>query len=417
MTIALGIDTGGTYTDAVLVDHDSGQVLAGAKALTTRRDLSLGIGQAVMTVFSENGQAITPTDVDLVSLSTTLATNAIVEAQGSPVCLLLIGYDAELLRQYGFEHDLVTEDVVFLRGGHNVMGNEVAPLDEAAAQTAILERCDHVEAFAVSGFFSVRNPTHELRVRALVEALTRQANGEPKPVTCGHELTTRLNAVRRATTVALNARLIPLLQELTITVQRTLEELGIIAPLMVVKGDGSLVRAQWAMQRPIETILSGPAASVVGAWHLAGRNRRRYGGYIIHLGVVLMAIGIIGIEVFQTETQGTISQGEQITLGDYTVSFNSLSVFDTADGRNVARAVMAVSKDGQYVGELYPRGEYYYESQQPMTIPGVRSTWEDDFYILLIDWQPISTAGATFKIYHNPLVGMSKPHSALWMCS
>ncbi len=142
----------------------------------------------------------------------------------------------------------------------------------------------------------------------------------------------------------------------------------------------------------------------VALWHLAGRNRRRYGGYIIHLGVVLMAIGIIGIEVFQNETQGTISQGEQISLGDYTVTFNSLSVFDTVDGRNVARAVVAVNKDGQFVGELYPRRDYYYESQQPMTIPGVRSTWEDDFYILLVDWQPISTAGATFKIYHNPLV-------------
>ena len=142
----------------------------------------------------------------------------------------------------------------------------------------------------------------------------------------------------------------------------------------------------------------------IALWHLAGRNRRRYGGYIIHLGVVLMAIGIIGIEVFQSETQGTISRGEQITLNDYSVTFDSLSVFDTADGRNVARAVISVSKDGQFVGELYPRRDYYYESQQPMTIPGVRSTWEDDFYILLVDWQPISTEGATFKIYHNPLV-------------
>jgi len=142
----------------------------------------------------------------------------------------------------------------------------------------------------------------------------------------------------------------------------------------------------------------------IALWHLAGRNRRRYGGYIIHLGVVLMAIGIIGIELFQTETQGTISRGEQISLGDYTVTFDSLSVFDTQDGRNVARAVMSVERNGRYVGELYPRRDYYYESQQPMTIPGVRSTWEDDFYILLVDWQPISSAGATFKIYHNPLV-------------
>jgi N-methylhydantoinase A/oxoprolinase/acetone carboxylase beta subunit len=245
MTIALGIDTGGTYTDAVLVDHASGKVLAGAKALTTRHDLSVGIGQAVAAVF--DGQAVSPTEVGLVALSTTLATNAIVEGQGSPVCLLLIGYDPALIRQYGFERDLVTRDVVYLRGGHDGMGNEVEPLDEAA-------------------YFGVRNPAHELRARALVEELTAL------PVTCGHELTTRLNAVRRATTTALNARLIPLLRELIATVRCALDEQGIVSPLMVVKGDGSLVRAEWAMRRPIETILSGPAASVVGTWHLAGRR-------------------------------------------------------------------------------------------------------------------------------------------------
>ena len=139
-------------------------------------------------------------------------------------------------------------------------------------------------------------------------------------------------------------------------------------------------------------------------WRLIGRNRRRYGGYVIHLGVVLMAIGIIGIEVFQTETQGTISQGESISIGQYELTYDSLANFDTEDGRNVARAVVTVYKNGEAVGELYPRRDFYYESQQPMTIPGVRSTWEDDFYVLLVDWQPVSTIGATFKIYHNPLV-------------
>jgi N-methylhydantoinase A/oxoprolinase/acetone carboxylase beta subunit len=264
MTIALGIDTGGTYTDAALVDHTSGKVLAGAKALTTRHDLSIGIGRAVAAVF--DGQVISPNKVNLVALSTTLATNAIVEGKGSPVCLLLIGYDPALIRQYGFERDLVTRDVVYLRGGHDGMGNQVEPLDEAAAREAILAWRDRVEAFAISGYFSVRNPAHELWVRALVQELTTL------PVTCGHELTSRLNAVRRATTTALNARLIPLLRELIATVRRTLDEQGITAPLMVVKGDGSLVRAEWAMRRPIETILSGPAASVVGAWQLAGRR-------------------------------------------------------------------------------------------------------------------------------------------------
>jgi cytochrome c-type biogenesis protein CcmF len=84
--------------------------------------------------------------------------------------------------------------------------------------------------------------------------------------------------------------------------------------------------------------------------------------------------------------------------------YDSMSQFDTADDRNVARAVVSIYRDGRYVGELHPRRDYYYAAQQPMTIPGVRSTLEDDLYIILVAWQPIATEGATFKIYHNPLV-------------
>jgi cytochrome c-type biogenesis protein CcmF len=143
---------------------------------------------------------------------------------------------------------------------------------------------------------------------------------------------------------------------------------------------------------------------VVELWHLIGRNRRRYGGYLIHFGIVLMALGVIGIEMFQTETQSTVGLGEQIVLGDYSITYDSLAEFDTADNRNVARAVVSVYQDEKKVGELYPRRDYFYESRQPMTIPGVRSTMQDDFYVLLVDWQPISTQRATFKLYHNPLV-------------
>jgi N-methylhydantoinase A/oxoprolinase/acetone carboxylase beta subunit len=264
MTIALGIDTGGTYTDAALVNYNSGQVLCAAKALTTRRDLAIGIGGAIDAAFAQPG-APAPGDVDLVALSTTLATNAIVEGQGSPVCLILLGYDPELIRQYRFEDELVTRDVVYLAGGHDIHGDEAAPLDEAGLRQAVLARRGQVEAFGVSGYFGVRNPAHEIRARALIEELTGL------PVTCGHDLTTRLNSVRRATTVALNARLVPLLRELIGTLRDTLAARGLGAPPMVVKGDGSLVRAEWALRRPIETILSGPAASAVGAWHLAAQ--------------------------------------------------------------------------------------------------------------------------------------------------
>ncbi len=203
MDVALGIDTGGTYTDAVLVDHATGQVLAGAKALTTRHNLAVGIQEAIAAVFAARAgtpEAIWPADIVLVGLSTTLATNAMVEGQGGPVCLLLIGYDPELMKQYGFERELGTADFVYVRGGHNEQGDEAAPLDEAALRSAVLAHQDTVEAFAVSGYFSVRDPAHELRARAIIQELTGL------PTTCGHELSSQLNAVRRATTAALNAR-------------------------------------------------------------------------------------------------------------------------------------------------------------------------------------------------------------------
>ena len=147
----------------------------------------------------------------------------------------------------------------------------------------------------------------------------------------------------------------------------------------------------------------------VALWKLAGRNRRRYGGYIIHLGVIFMALGIIGIEIFQTETQGTIPVGGEMKLGAYSMTYDALDIFDAPDGKNVARAVVSLYKNDKFVGKLYPRRDFYYDSQQPMTIPGLRSTMEDDFYVILVDWLPISSQGATFKIYHNPLV------SWLWL--
>jgi cytochrome c-type biogenesis protein CcmF len=134
------------------------------------------------------------------------------------------------------------------------------------------------------------------------------------------------------------------------------------------------------------------------------KNRRAYSAMIIHIGVVLMALGIIGIEVFQTETQGTIPAGGELSVSSYTMVFEKLDIFDTPDGRNVARAVVSVKRDGQIIDVLYPRRDFFYDSGQPMTIPGVRSTLVDDFYVILVDWKVVSAEGATFKVYHNPLV-------------
>ncbi|MDP1715542.1 MAG: heme lyase CcmF/NrfE family subunit [Anaerolineales bacterium] len=138
---------------------------------------------------------------------------------------------------------------------------------------------------------------------------------------------------------------------------------------------------------------------------LMGRNRRRYGGYIIHISIAFMAIGILGIEIFQKETQGTLTQGEQLNIADYTIEYRELASWDSpGEGVNYTRAILDVYENGIYLGQLNPRIDYYFDSQQNMTIPGLRSTLRDDLYILLVDWQPVSNMGATFKIYVNPLV-------------
>lgn len=260
MSVFLGIDTGGTYTDAVLFDPARG-VLSQAKALTRRHDLTLGIRESVARALHGRSSA----EVELVSLSTTLATNAVVEGQGSPICLVLIGHPADALEQCGLGEALGGDPVVFVRGGHDVSGQEREPLDLAAASAAT-RFAGTVAAFAVSGYFSVRNPTHENEVRRLL----REKTG--LPVTCGHELTSSLHASRRALTAALNARLVPFLSDLIRAVQGMLHEQAVEAPLMVVKGDGSLVDCRFALEYPIETILSGPAASVVGSLYLSGRQ-------------------------------------------------------------------------------------------------------------------------------------------------
>jgi cytochrome c-type biogenesis protein CcmF len=141
--------------------------------------------------------------------------------------------------------------------------------------------------------------------------------------------------------------------------------------------------------------------------NLAARNRRRYGGYTIHLGVVVMAFGVVGSNFYQVETQATLKPGESLTVGHFTMRFDSLAEFPTDDLRQVARAVVTVSDaQGNLLGQLYPRHDLFVDSGQPMTIPGVRSTLGEDFYVILVGWEPIATDGATFKVYVNPLINL-----------
>ena len=138
-------------------------------------------------------------------------------------------------------------------------------------------------------------------------------------------------------------------------------------------------------------------------WKLIKRNRRRYGGLIIHISMVLIGIGIIGIELFQSSTQQHLGIGDQIELAGYTVQYDRLDQFRHEDGRFITRGEMSLSKDGKDLGTLAPRFDLYPDGQ-PMTIPAVRSTLVDDVYIILVNWEGISAESTPFKVYHNPLV-------------
>jgi len=261
MALLLGVDTGGTYTDAVLIRDDE-VVVASAKSLTTRHDLAEGIGGAVRAVLASAD--IAPSEISLASLSTTLATNALVEGQGGRVALIYIGFRERDLEAHGLSDALKGDPAIVLAGGHDHAGAEVRALDEAGLIAFLERHRQDVSGFAVAGQFATRNPAHELRAAELVAQVTG------RPVSASHQLSAKLNGPKRAMTAVLNARLIGMIDRLIGRAEDELKSLGITSPMMVVRGDGALISSAQARERPIETILSGPAASIVGARWLTG---------------------------------------------------------------------------------------------------------------------------------------------------
>jgi N-methylhydantoinase A/acetone carboxylase, beta subunit len=252
MQYSLGIDAGGTYTDAVLVRDTDGAIVDSNKSLTTYPDLHPGIKNAIDGLNPEYLK-----NVKLVSVSTTLSTNTILEGTGFPVALILIG-------AHPFEKQLPTKYILFASGGHDQNGEEEASLDMETIEKFVLSVKDKVSAFAVSSYFSTRNPEHELRVKDRILELTGL------PAVCGHELSQELGAYERAVTAFLNAQLIPITKQFVKAIIKDVQERGINARLLMLKCDGSVVGIKDALKKPIETIFSGPAASLVGASYLSG---------------------------------------------------------------------------------------------------------------------------------------------------
>ncbi|HET6443472.1 MAG TPA: heme lyase CcmF/NrfE family subunit [candidate division Zixibacteria bacterium] len=137
---------------------------------------------------------------------------------------------------------------------------------------------------------------------------------------------------------------------------------------------------------------------------LVARNRRRYGGYVIHLGVLTMAMGIISTELYQQQTQMRLARDESLSIGDYTMVFKGIEQRMGNDDAQITEALVDVYRGDKLVRTLKPRTEFFTRTGENMSIPAVRMTPTEDFYVLLINWEGMSQNAATFRAYVNPLI-------------
>lgn len=251
MSYVLGLDTGGTYTDGALIDVRTERIVAKAKVFTTKHDLKTGIGKCIDSL-----NICDPNEIKMVSLSTTLATNAVVEERWGKTGLIIVGKN--------YPETIPTEYIENIDGKTDIKGNVIIPVSEKQVREAVDRLKLKVNAIAISAYASVRNPKEELRIKKIAEERTSL------PVFCAHELTGTLGFAERTNTAVLNAGLTGIVKDFIESTKISLKNKNIKAELMIVKSDGSLMREKMALRRPIDTILSGPAASAIGARHLTG---------------------------------------------------------------------------------------------------------------------------------------------------
>lgn len=304
MDLVLGIDTGGTFTDGVLLNYETKEVVATTKALTTRYDLTVGILNAIDALPISDAASI-----KLVSISTTLATNSIAEGKAKRVALFLIGYDPELVKAFDFAQRFATPCYFYIRGGHDLFGQEREPLDLDALSRITRETAGQVDAFAVSAYFSPLNPDHEERAFRVITAAS------DLPVVLAHHLSTKLNSIERATTASLNASLVVVLRDFIAAVRTAMHARGIEAPLMIVRGDGTLMSADNADRHAVETIHSGPAASAMGGRFLSGCDP----ALVIDIGGTTTDIAVVDAGQVNINEEGT-------TVGGYRTAVQAANI-------------------------------------------------------------------------------------------
>jgi cytochrome c-type biogenesis protein CcmF len=136
-------------------------------------------------------------------------------------------------------------------------------------------------------------------------------------------------------------------------------------------------------------------------WGLIMTNKPRYGGYIIHIAIILIAVGIIGSSLYEVESEATLTQGESMTIQDYTLTYENLDYYET-QSKEVVTATLSIHNHGELIGKIIPEKYFHRSYEQPVTEVAIRTTLREDLYVILVGWD--ESGATTFKVLINPLV-------------
>jgi N-methylhydantoinase A/oxoprolinase/acetone carboxylase beta subunit len=259
-TFRIGIDVGGTFTKAVLIDNATHEVIGRYSTLTTHAD-DRGVAKGVVEVFRNvlERSRVDPGDVIFLAHSTTQATNALLEGDVAPVGVIGMAgpREAPLARGQSNIREIELAPGRFLRPGHRFVTTD--QLTETSARAAVEElRAEGALVVVATSAFSVDDNSSE-------ETIRLAAVGAGMAVTCGHEISKLYGLATRTRTAVINASILPRMIDTANMTEASVREAGIEAPLMIMRGDGGVMDIHEVRRRPAMTMLSGPAASVAGA--------------------------------------------------------------------------------------------------------------------------------------------------------
>jgi N-methylhydantoinase A/oxoprolinase/acetone carboxylase beta subunit len=295
----IGIDTGGTCTDAVLVESITGRVVETAKEPTTHHRLSIGTGNALRSLFARAD--ISPDQILSVAVSSTLATNSVVENKGARVALLIIGYVKHF--------KLPVKAVIFIKGGHTIKGEEEEPLDLEYLVDIVGGLKKEVDAYGVCAAMSMENPTHELVTEKAISLI------DPKPVFCSHRISRQAGMQERAATAGLHAKLMPIMQEYVAGVQEAMTEQRLHCPMVIVAGNGRIVSSAEAVEQAGVTVASGPACTAF------------FGSLLSKTDNLVIDVGGTTTDIAMIENGRPLLSADGCTIGDWKTHVEAVDMF------------------------------------------------------------------------------------------